>query len=239
MTNRQTNKAQAFTLIELLVVIAIIAILAAILFPVFARARENARRASCMSNLKQIGLGVMMYVQDYDEKYPLQEYIDIPPSTYTFWTTIIQPYTKSTQVEICPSGTATSMHTVLYGNYGASLNVIGTGSVAMANITSPASTFMIFDAGQWSISPAALAAPSYGYYIPGTGDLLHLTSAACPDVHGYTGGYYDPEIPDCMSGRHLGGVNMAYADGHVKWLSTPTVYAEVLKPSNGDFNINQ
>lgn len=60
----------AFTLIELLVVISIIAVLAAILFPVFARARENARRASCMSNLKQIGLGFMMYTQDYDEMMP-------------------------------------------------------------------------------------------------------------------------------------------------------------------------
>ena len=60
---------KGFTLIELLVVIAIISILAAILFPVFARARENARRASCMSNLKQLGLGMMMYIQDYDERY--------------------------------------------------------------------------------------------------------------------------------------------------------------------------
>src|SRR4028118_675254 len=65
---------RGFTLIELLVVIAIIAILAAILFPVFSRARENARRASCMSNLKQIGLGVMQYVQDYDERYPSSMY---------------------------------------------------------------------------------------------------------------------------------------------------------------------
>ena len=64
------NKRSAFTLIELLVVIAIIAILAAILFPVFARARENARRTSCLSNLKQIGLGVLQYTQDYDEKLP-------------------------------------------------------------------------------------------------------------------------------------------------------------------------
>jgi prepilin-type N-terminal cleavage/methylation domain-containing protein/prepilin-type processing-associated H-X9-DG protein len=70
---------KAFTLIELLVVIAIIAILAAILFPVFARARESARRASCVSNLKQIGLGVMMYVQDYDGRYPLYMWED--PST--------------------------------------------------------------------------------------------------------------------------------------------------------------
>ena len=66
----RTRTGQAFTLIELLVVIAIIAILAAILFPVFARARENARRASCQSNMKQIGLGLMQYVQDYDETYP-------------------------------------------------------------------------------------------------------------------------------------------------------------------------
>jgi len=64
------NNKSAFTLIELLVVIAIISILAAILFPVFGRARENARRASCMSNLKQIGLAIMQYTQDYDEKYP-------------------------------------------------------------------------------------------------------------------------------------------------------------------------
>ena len=65
----KSQRKEGFTLIELLVVIAIIAILAAILFPVFARARENARRASCQSNLKQIGLGMFMYLQDYDEKF--------------------------------------------------------------------------------------------------------------------------------------------------------------------------
>lgn len=79
----QRNKSfRGFTLIELLVVIAIIAILAAILFPVFARARENARRSSCMSNLKQISLGVMQYIQDYDEKYPMTWFGRVPGQTY-------------------------------------------------------------------------------------------------------------------------------------------------------------
>jgi prepilin-type N-terminal cleavage/methylation domain-containing protein len=124
---------RGFTLIELLVVIAIIAILAAILFPVFARARENARRASCMSNLKQIGLGVMQYVQDYDEKYPGPMYASkyftgpstwqlatkgdgSPGGTYTTlapdesvrdhfktWADSIFPYVKSVQIFKCPS----------------------------------------------------------------------------------------------------------------------------------------
>ncbi|MEO6908674.1 MAG: DUF1559 domain-containing protein, partial [Abditibacteriaceae bacterium] len=96
-------KRKGFTLIELLVVIAIIAILAAILFPVFARARENARRASCMSNLKQIGLGVMMYVQDYDERYPFDKTVTPTAS----WYALVAPYTinysKSGQLFRCPS----------------------------------------------------------------------------------------------------------------------------------------
>jgi prepilin-type N-terminal cleavage/methylation domain-containing protein/prepilin-type processing-associated H-X9-DG protein len=91
---------RGFTLIELLVVIAIIAILAAILFPVFARARENARRASCQSNLKQIGLGIMQYVQDYDERLPYAS------SGGTLgWAYAIQPYIKSEQLFQCPSET--------------------------------------------------------------------------------------------------------------------------------------
>jgi prepilin-type N-terminal cleavage/methylation domain-containing protein len=103
MQNSKTvGKRTAFTLIELLVVIAIIAILAAILFPVFARARENARRASCQSNLKQIGLGIMQYTQDYDEKMPFYyHYYD--STTYARWQDDIQPYVKSYQLLVCPS----------------------------------------------------------------------------------------------------------------------------------------
>lgn len=92
----------AFTLIELLVVIAIIAILAAILFPVFARARENARRASCQSNNKQIGIAVMQYLQDYDERYMKVDHDAVPPYE---WFDPLQPYIKSTQVFQCPSMT--------------------------------------------------------------------------------------------------------------------------------------
>ena len=91
----------AFTLVELLVVIAIIAILAAILFPVFARARENARRSSCQSNAKQIGLAIMQYTQDYDERTPYP-WISISTGNVA-WNQVIQPYAKSLQVFQCPS----------------------------------------------------------------------------------------------------------------------------------------
>jgi prepilin-type N-terminal cleavage/methylation domain-containing protein/prepilin-type processing-associated H-X9-DG protein len=93
---------KAFTLIELLIVIAIIAILAAILFPVFARARENARRSSCASNLKQIGLGIMQYTQDYDECLPSSTDLNGTTNGYS-WRGMTLPYTKSLQLYNCPS----------------------------------------------------------------------------------------------------------------------------------------
>ena len=108
-------RASAFTLIELLVVIAIIAILAAILFPVFAQARESARKISCLSNNKQLGLGIMMYVQDYDEMYPCNSW-DTPPIGTTDtdskdpkypsafnWMWKVMPYMKNRQILVCPS----------------------------------------------------------------------------------------------------------------------------------------
>jgi prepilin-type N-terminal cleavage/methylation domain-containing protein/prepilin-type processing-associated H-X9-DG protein len=101
MTRHRQQSQRAFTLIELLVVVAIIAVLAAILFPVFARARENARRASCQSNLKQIGLAILQYTQDYDETFPRRNFYN--PSVW--WQQVLQPYSKSTQVFVCPSNT--------------------------------------------------------------------------------------------------------------------------------------
>ncbi len=99
-------KDKGFTLIELLVVIAIIAILAAILFPVFARAREKARQSSCLSNVKQIALGVLMYAQDYDERLLAYRSEGVKIS----WVTLVDPYVKNPQVWHCPS----------YGNEGLS-----------------------------------------------------------------------------------------------------------------------
>ena len=96
------TKRRGFTLIELLVVIAIIAILAAILFPVFARARENARRASCQSNMKQIALGFKQYIGDYDELYPRAGAATVADPGWAF---ALQPYLKSTQIYQCPSNT--------------------------------------------------------------------------------------------------------------------------------------
>jgi prepilin-type N-terminal cleavage/methylation domain-containing protein/prepilin-type processing-associated H-X9-DG protein len=101
-----SRKSSGFTLIELLVVIAIIAILAAILFPVFAQARDKARQASCLSNVKQISLGILMYTQDYDETLPL-EANESASDAYIYdytWVRYTQPYIKNLQVFVCPSG---------------------------------------------------------------------------------------------------------------------------------------
>ena len=119
------RKKSAFTLIELLVVIAIIAILAAILFPVFARARENARRASCQSNLKQIGLGILQYTQDYDEKYPMFQWNNATPNDINpaySWRRTTFPYVKSTQIYECPSNTYSGR--AAYDSQGAQLAVL-------------------------------------------------------------------------------------------------------------------
>jgi prepilin-type N-terminal cleavage/methylation domain-containing protein/prepilin-type processing-associated H-X9-DG protein len=120
--NKKHSQSQrrGFTLIELLVVIAIIAILAAILFPVFSRARENARRTSCQSNLKQIGLGYMQYSQDFDGWSPGSVTFYDPTAADeakrgTSWPTTIFPYVKSTQVFACPSGETEKIKRAIMG----------------------------------------------------------------------------------------------------------------------------
>ena len=109
-TSSPRRRPRGFTLIELLVVIAIIAILAAILFPVFAKAREKARQASCASNLKQLGLAITQYTQDYDELVPPALVRSAAGVTNT-WRWILYPYVKSTRVYTCPSDQSNATNT--------------------------------------------------------------------------------------------------------------------------------
>ena len=206
------QKNRGFTLIELLVVIAIIAILAAILFPAFARARENARRASCQSNLKQIVLGVLMYVQDYDEKFPYGRDRDqaLAGGGETMWGNRVEPYLKSRQLFVCPSRTQTDYCLNLGGagtfyayqaSYGSNVFIMptlngGSGQpnalINLSQIAQTANTVLLADA--WGSS----SYPDCGFW-----------SIEGPNPNFY--GYQEIQF------RHLEGTNVAFADGHVKW----------------------
>ena len=225
------SNTRGFTLIELLVVIAIISILASILFPVFARARENARRTSCISNLKQMGLATMQYTQDYDEGLPVALYS--VPTTYDYpdgkswqpgilyWPQMIYPYHKSSQVFFCPSSPDPNLTNPRRLNYGANEVVItyntaaSTTPLKVAAIISPASTYMIMDASDIRINPAHAVAVNGNYYLPGQ------SGGTCPTTISDYG--------DCMGGRHFGGVSVAFADGHVKWLKSSVLRRESQK----------
>jgi len=227
-------KRKAFTLIELLVVIAIISILAAILFPVFARARESARRTSCLSNLKQAGLATMMYVQDYDEFYPgrYSRNNTTPPGghdwsgtrNYWYWQQLLYPYTKNIQVFICPSSNNQNMAGDLRAeNYAANFYLFvewNAPRISMAAVQSASSTYMLMDSGQFAITAPAAHTYNGGLYLPGMGTAGGTCTGAGTHMN------------DCMNGRHFNGVNMAFADGHAKWLKSAVVVAESKKSSS-------
>ena len=142
---------RGFTLIELLVVIAIIAILAAILFPVFAKAREKARQSSCLSNTKQLGIGVLSYAQDYDELLP-RTAITVPGGNHG-WQTLIHPYVKNDQIFTCPSkasvrwssATPLSYSTCGYGYNGPNPTNLSLSARALGTVSSPSTCIMLAD----------------------------------------------------------------------------------------------
>ena len=211
-----THIKKGFTLIELLVVIAIIAILAAILFPVFARARENARRSSCQSNLKQIALGFKQYIQDYDEKYPI-----LGTSDTTGWAVSTQPYLKSTQIFQCPSETNPPNNvtptTAGYGgtgftDYFYNVNLGTSAATNTAGVVSAVTQGGINEAAMDYISNTILNGDALGSATVPTGANAGIATSSA----GY--GAAQEALPTQPTSRHLEGNNYSFADGHVKWL---------------------
>jgi prepilin-type N-terminal cleavage/methylation domain-containing protein/prepilin-type processing-associated H-X9-DG protein len=257
----QSRRKQGFTLIELLVVIAIIAILAAILFPVFAQARESARKTSCLSNSKQITLASLMYSQDYDEMLngPALRRCNADATQYSnfwwgrnwmCWPELIVPYVKSAQLYTCPSRTD-------FPYYGWCINVNSSnddwpgaptppgswydarcGNVPNANqiaigqaaIVSPANTIWYYDANStiyqedvntWAGLLAAAAA------FPGEVRSLEIDgSEYIAQIFLTANGQADNNsvVKDPM--RHQNGFNIAWCDGHSKWMKPSSLKGE-------------
>nr|WP_309690984.1 DUF1559 domain-containing protein [Armatimonas sp.] len=227
---------RAFTLIELLVVIAIIAILAAILFPVFAQARENGRKASCLSNQKQIATGILMYTQDYDEMLLMGMWGTSASGTLCSWPAMIQPYIKSTQVFLCPSaprntgitpGTIAATNgcgigngfvtSYLYNYYlGGNNSATGVATSSLPAMDRPAETVILADGAStalttlsdtWLEKRATTAVAGF----PTTANrlpylLIHSGSNLMANANDY----------GAPRARHSGVTTVMWADGHVK-----------------------
>lgn len=235
-------KRRAFTLIELLVVIAIIAILAAILFPVFAKARESARAASCKSNLKQIVTASMMYSQDYDE-YIVTSYGNyVQPSVtqpgvtrQTYWMGLILPYTKNLGIYICPSdprGAEPEPSNPQNTTYGHQHNNLGwtMNAPSLAQVASPAETIYYSDIGLFGANGTPGGAGTWNVFLanPDT-DAFRTHSGGCPVCsRSYAQCLGCPGISGCCDAdtvvnRHTGQCNIAFVDGHVKAMKVSAV----------------
>lgn len=224
-----SGKVNGFTLIELLVVIAIIAILAAILFPVFAQARGKARQASCTSNQKQILLAILSYAQDYDEQLPPG---NVPgPSGNTGYQNLVEPYVKagfpqgsqigkSLSVFVCPDFSAT--------DNGPANQSRPSSSYAVNRALMPANAY-------WPASPVPLAriqfaaqtvllaeGQGYRYFTDGNDTGIGDSRASGQPVTSNIRTLFDANASYAIArARHNGGSNHGFSDGHVKWFRAP------------------
>jgi prepilin-type N-terminal cleavage/methylation domain-containing protein/prepilin-type processing-associated H-X9-DG protein len=225
-----------FTLIELLVTIAIIAILASILFPVFARARENARRASCMSNMKQLALSTLMYVQDYDSALPIdQAYAGVS----VFET--LMPYIKNSQVRFCPSAPSYTGASIA-GSYAQQYGFpMYSDSVATGYAVTAAQVGQSSGAG--TPKPVLLDSIPHPSRTCMLGETVYLSTTNTNYVNKGWGFpyFYVKSGSDLIEDRHLGGSNYAYLDGHVKWVKKEAIdalLAEQVAETNAN-NVNK
>jgi prepilin-type N-terminal cleavage/methylation domain-containing protein/prepilin-type processing-associated H-X9-DG protein len=226
-------RQHGFTLIELLVVIAIIAVIAAILFPVFAQAREKARSAACLSNLKQIGMATRMYTQDYDGVL-VPSVLYSSNTAFTWWFDLLQPYVKNRAVFLCPNWSAVDRSVTPPGvdmetqrwSYGGNNWISGASGAGKdpellgpmganfglthfnateADVEFPANTLYVLD----SIWPIIGTPKQHDY---------------CNDSKGYDQPLNWDGFPSrvLVHSRHSGGFNAMFVDGHAKWLRRTT-----------------
>lgn len=246
----QAHHTHGFTLIELLVVIAIIAILSSILFPVFARARESARKSSCLSNVKQIGLGFMQYFQDNDDRFP-QTKADLG-AELPWAQASMQPYLKSTQILRCSSDSSPEWQSnnrvtsySLNGFFHAVATPVEPAQVMndlkrshIGSIQTAAEVVLLaetpdinngarnyFHSFTWSPTGTYSPDAARDVGICGNNGLKGATNRHCIRADGK----YVPE--DIATERHLGGFNVAYFDGHAKWARWEQLYKVTAAPA--------
>lgn len=256
-----SRKTSAFTLIELLVVIAIISILAAILFPVFAQAREKARQSSCASNQKQIGLAILQYNQDYDELYPMGFYNASASGTPVSWPAMIQPYAKNTQIFQCPSetddygmtpGTFTPatpngfVTTYAYNYYlGGNNNTANSMTKSLAELGKAAETVMMVDgaadARTYPLEPKRWKARNSGTASvsetsgPNTGTARPTTAKRTAWLLAHAGSTTMPFADyGAPVARHAEMTNVLWADGHVKSSRIEKIYKLIGQPEEAN-----
>ncbi len=254
--NAKTSRSisRAFTLIELLVVIAIIAILAAILFPVFARARENARRSSCLSNLKQIGLGVLQYTQDYDENFPLAVTgASVASGSPIGWADSIQPYLKSLQIYQCPSDTTNQNVNPAqsgYTDYWYNCRLSATQDTSGSNYNTPVNLAALAQASLTIMNGDGGTGIEAGQGNGAAGFRDTASYRTNGRVEGGVGGADAVNRPTSNGGsgisasravvfRHLEGTNFLFADGHAKWYksnATPDTTTTNFTPRGSFYN---